>query len=574
MAMTAGARETELRVAEEPGDPGPAGEGALELARRAGLSFTVADALYRRGSRAGEPLERWLEPRLAHLTPPHAMVDLEPAADRIARAVRAGERIAVFGDYDCDGITACAIVTEVLRALGGQVTPLLASRFAGGYGFSGAALERVRATGASLLVTCDCGSSDHARLEDARRTGIDAVVIDHHLVPEEALPALAFLNPHRPDCGFAYKGLASCGLALVVATALRRQLGADLDLRRWLDLVAVGTVADVAPLTDDNRALVRAGLRLLERGARSGLRALAIHGAGGRKLPVSAEDVAFQVAPRLNAPGRLGDPMVALELLLERDAGRAWELAARVDETSLRRREMQRIHTAEALADIEACGFDRDPALVLGSDRWHPGIVGIIAGRLADRLGKPTVVVALEGASGRGSARAPAGFRLYDALAACREALLGFGGHQAAAGLEVRADALARFRDAFNQACAQQLAGMAPRAPRWLPDVRLDERDDLAALLDDLQRLEPCGEANPAPRILVTEAEVKSARALGEHLKLELVWRRQRLPAFAPAMAEHEPACAGTIAVVGRLKRDFYSGAPAELMVEWLPRPS
>ncbi|HSC89670.1 MAG TPA: DHH family phosphoesterase, partial [Polyangiaceae bacterium] len=208
--------------------------------------------------------ERFLRPRLAELTRPDAMVDRSTAARRLARAVRENERIVVFGDYDCDGMTATAILTDALRELGASsVTPVLASRFAGGYGLSARALERVLEAEPSLVITCDCGSSDHPSLERLRQRGVDAVVIDHHLVPAEPLPALAFLNPHRPDCGFAYKGLASCGLAFSVVAALRSELGAQLDPKGYLDLVAIGTIADVAPLDGDNRALVRAGLAQL-----------------------------------------------------------------------------------------------------------------------------------------------------------------------------------------------------------------------------------------------------------------------------------------------------------------------
>jgi single-stranded-DNA-specific exonuclease len=548
-------------------DPGPASAGALELARAAGLSFTVADALYRRGSRAGDALERWLEPKLSHLTAPHAMADLEAAAERIARAIRAREQICVFGDYDCDGITACAILTEAIGALGGTVTPLLASRFAGGYGLSAPALARVRDTQCTLLVTCDCGSTDHARLDDARRAGIDAVVIDHHLVPDDPLPAVAFLNPHRSECGFPFKGLSSCGLALIVTTALRKKLAAELDVRRWLDLVAIGTIADVAPLEGDNRALVRAGLRALDAGARVGLRALAIQGAGGRRLPVSAEDIAYQVAPRLNAPGRLGDPRLALDVLLERDSTRAWTMAERIDALSAERRQLQRAITKEAL--VQAANFESDPAIVVASDRWHIGIVGIVAGRLADQLARPAIVIALEGRTGRGSARAPSGYRLYDALAACRDTLLGFGGHQVAAGLEIESEQLSAFRDAFNQACATQQSQRVPS--RRDADVALDERDDLTAVVDDLERLEPCGHANPAPRILVRDADVTGTRVFGDHLKLDLAWNGHRLPAFAPDRGHLEPSLARRLSLIGRLKRDHFSGAPAELLVDWLP---
>ncbi|MDQ3035779.1 MAG: DHH family phosphoesterase, partial [Myxococcota bacterium] len=239
-----------------PGDP----SAASELGSALGVSPSIAQVLLHRGLGELSRAKEYLDPRLAGLTSPDAMVDREAAADRLARAIRCRERIAIFGDYDVDGTTSTAILAEAIEAMGGEVVALVASRFAGGYGFSAPALERVRATGAKLLVTCDCGSSDHERVEAARRAGIDVIVVDHHLVPTEPLPVIAFLNPHRPECGFPYKGLASAGLALSLAAAVRAQLGAKLDLRELLDLVALGTIADVAPLDGDNRRLVRAGL--------------------------------------------------------------------------------------------------------------------------------------------------------------------------------------------------------------------------------------------------------------------------------------------------------------------------
>src|SRR6478609_2336008 len=299
---------------------------ARELALGLGVSVTLAELLERRGHQDLEATRRFLNPRLSELTLPDGMIDRTLAAERLARAIRAGELIAVFGDYDCDGMTSAAIVTEVIEALGGRAVTFIASRFEGGYGVSAAAVDRVLASGARLLVTCDCGSSDHVSLARLRGAGVDCVVIDHHLVPEEALPAVAFLNPHRPECGFPYKGLASCGLALSIGAALRSALGRELDLRRWLDLVAIGTIADVAPLDGDNRALVRAGLGVLATFARPGLRALAGYAKIEGGSPLSARDVAFRIAPRLNAPGRLGAPDLALQLLLARSESEASDL--------------------------------------------------------------------------------------------------------------------------------------------------------------------------------------------------------------------------------------------------------
>ena len=535
-----------------------------------GLSFTAADVLFRRGHRPGQELERYLDPKLAHLTAPDAMADLEPAAERIARAISEREPICVFGDYDCDGITSTAILTEVIGTLGGDVTPLLASRFAGGYGFSAPALQRVKDVGARLLVTCDCGSSDHERLEAARRAGIDAVVIDHHLVPDQPLPAVAFLNPHRPSCGFPYKGLASCGLALFVATRLRKILNKRLDVRRWLDLVAIGTIADVAPLTGDNRILVRAGLERLIDSDRLGLKALISSANRGRRKPMSAEDVAYQLAPRINAPGRLTDPMVALRALLSRDAPQARQLAEEIEKLSARRREIQRRIIEEATREIDESYCDA-PALVVAHADWHPGVVGIVAGRLSSQYGKPAIVIALEGETGRGSARAPSGFRLHDSLKRCADGLIGFGGHQAAAGLELRADQLDAFRDAWCAVCAEQLDASPLPAERG-PDVRFDSRDDLMTVLGDVERIEPCGAANPGPAIWFDGVEIRQVRAIGEHAKLSLQVAGQSVSAFWPDGANKcgasDEVRSGRVRMVGRLKRDHWrGGATAEILV-------
>lgn len=553
-------------------DPGEARGEAIDLARALGLSITVADALHRSGKIAGDATARFLEPKLAHLTAPDGMADRAASAERIARAIRAGERICVFGDYDCDGITATAITTGIVRALGGRVTPLLATRREGSYGLSQKALARVLATGATLLVTCDCGSSDHERLATARARGVDAVVIDHHLVPKEPLPAFAFLNPHRPECAFPYKGMASCGLALSLGAAVRKLLGSTLDIRAFLDLVAIGTIADVAPLDGDNRALVRAGLTMMSRGARPGLRALAELAKLDLAQGGSAEDVAFKVAPRLNAPGRLGDPDLSLELLLEENPTRATAIAAAIEHLTLERRAIQAEILRDAFAEIEAAGYASRPGIVLARAGWHPGVVGIVAGRIASRFGRPTIIVALEGATGRGSVRGPSGSRLHDALTKCKGELVGFGGHQAAAGVEVRGDRVDALRDAWCAAFAGATLGAGDDEIE--ADVRLDDRDDPTAVARDLERLEPCGEGNPAPRLLLAGAEIASARNLKGHLKLDLRAGRASLTAFAFELGERAAELAsGRVDVVGRLRRDAYRGGDAvELKIDRIVR--
>jgi single-stranded-DNA-specific exonuclease len=550
------------------------GDDARSLGRALSLTTTVAEWLLCCGHDDSDATRRFLEPRLAHLSDPGAMADRSVAADRLAHAIRRGERITVFGDYDCDGITSAAIMTEVLRALGGEVTPLLASRFDGGYGVSPAATERIVDSGATVLVTCDCGSSDHASLHRIAARGLDTIVIDHHLVPDEPLPAVAFLNPHRPDCGFAYKGLASCGLALSVGAALRAALGRSLDLRQWLDLVAIGTIADVAPLDGDNRALVRAGLARLSSAPRPGLRALAALAKVDVGHPLSAREVAFRIAPRLNAPGRLGPPDVALELLLARSDEAAETLAVTVDALSEKRKSIQEGMAAEAVAEIEREGWASRPAIVVGREGWSSGIVGIVAGRLADRYEKPVVVVGFDGGHGRGSVRGPRGIALYDALARCSDCLVRFGGHQSAAGLELHAARLGDLRDAFEAAVRVRSAAGEPSRPKATA-VRLSADDAPARVLADIERLEPCGEANPSPRIYV-EGKIAEAKSVkGGHLKLDLVLNGgQRLGCFGIGMGQSGESLEGTVALLGELRRDTWRGHGAvELFVEkLLPR--
>jgi single-stranded-DNA-specific exonuclease len=550
-----------------PVDPGPASARAQALAAALKLTRTAAQVLDRAGREPGESTERWLDPKLAHLTAPTEMADRGSAASRIVSAIRRGERICVFGDYDCDGITSAAIMTSAIRQLGGEVVPLLATRTEGAYGLSAKALARVRASGAGLVVTCDCGSSDHERIDDARRAGVDTIVIDHHLVPKETLPAFAFLNPHRPECNFAFKHMASCGLALTMAAALRQELDQKLDLRPLLDLVAIGTIADVVPLIGDNRALTRAGLRVLSSGTRPGLRALAELAKVDLSYGVGGEDIAYRIAPRINAPGRLGDPDQALAVLLATDPTTAQGLAASIEQTQLQRRAVQAEMIAEAFGDLAEPALGDLAGIVLARQGWHPGVVGIVAGKIADQTRKPTIVIGLEGASGRGSVRGPRGFPLYDALVRCRDELVGFGGHQAAAGVHVRAERVDALRAAWADACADIGRGLALSRDDE-PAARLDPRDDPAVVLRDLERLEPFGAENPTPALLLAGAAVRSVRNLKGHLKLELSCEGRDVTAVAfqrGALAEE--VTGKLLDVVGFVRRNTYAGG-AEVHVQ------
>jgi single-stranded-DNA-specific exonuclease len=535
---------------------------------------------------APDQVPRFLDPRLSDLTLPDAMADRAVAARRLAQAVRSKQRIVVFGDYDCDGITATAILTRALRSLGAtEVVPMLANRYAGGYGVSSEAMRRILSVKPDVLVTCDCGSSDHETLAQIQAAGVDVIVIDHHLVPDRPLPAIAFLNPHRPECGFPFKWLASCGLCFSVAAALRRELNAELDVRSFLDLVAIGTIADVAPLTGDNRTLVRHGLLALQSATRPGVAALFEQAKITRDTPLTGRDVAFRIAPLINAPGRLGDPELALQLLLSDNAEEAKELAARMFEVSTRRRTLQEAMIAEAdvqiaaqLAALTAVQAEADgatltaeagqaslAAIVVGSEGWSHGIVGIAAGRIADKHAAPTVVLSYDGDRAIGSVRGPKGARLHDMVSSLADMLTRFGGHQAALGLELRRDRVDEFRRRFASGAREFPAGNVALAE----PLALASNDLPTQVLADLMRLEPCGEGNPRPALAVTGSLLHAGAVTGGHLKLSLGVGEYRLSGFAPAQGQLAGQLTGTLTIVGDLRQNTFRGVTqVEMLVD------
>jgi single-stranded-DNA-specific exonuclease len=540
-----------------PQDPARAGE----LGRALAVSPLIAQVLLNRGISLEGPAKTFLSPKLAHLTRPDQMADRSLTAERLAEAVRKRERIVVFGDYDVDGTTSAAILSGILEQLGGDVCTLLANRFDGGYGLSDAALDRCLRERPRVLVTCDCGSSDHARVERARDAGVDVIVIDHHLVPAKPLAAVAFLNPHRPVCGFPYKGLCSAGLALSVGAALRQEMKADLDLRPWLDLVALGTIADVAPLDGDNRALVRSGLALLSsEHARPGIVALRELAKIRPGTALSAIDVAFRMTPRLNAAGRLGDPAITLQLLRAQSLTDARLIALQIERMNSERKELERSATKAAIEQLGPSGRER-AGLVAAGEGWHRGVVGISAARLVDRYQRPALAIALHGELGHGSGRAPDGFPLHKALSRAAHLLEGFGGHDAAVGLTVRADRVDALREAFEQACAELSSSLGADPPVSV-DARL-EGDHGYALprASELSLLEPLGEANPEP-VFEAYAELLRADVVGsDHLKLTLRAGGGELGAFGFELGPQKALLqTPRVRVWGSLRPDTYRG--------------
>ena len=538
----------------------PVDEGRVAaLAAEVGVGRLTAAILLGRGFGDAARAARFLAPRLADLRRPEGMADLDRTLERLALALAQGQRIAVFGDYDVDGVTTAAILATTLRALGGDVIARVASRRAG-YGVGPDDVARFAEEGCRVLVTGDCGTSDHEALALGRERGVDTIVIDHHQVPSGESPAFALINPHRTDDRFPFKGLASCGVAFYLAGALRTRLGADatrFDPRDLLDLVALGTVADLVPLVDENRILVAAGLRVASARKRPGLRALAALARIAAEDPITAEDVSFRLAPRLNAAGRLGEAQLALDLLLADDDPSADRLAEELDERNRQRQVIQEQVWTEALAACEP--YETAAALVVGAEGWHAGVVGIVAAKLVEKFARPAVVIAFEAGVGRGSARTIPGFNLYEALVGCAPHLSRFGGHAAAAGMSLTIDRLEAFRGEFV-ARAERRLGAYDRPPVMVDAVvDLGELDARAA--EELGRLGPFGAANAQPLFALAGVTAQSTRLVGQgHLQITLSHRGATGDAIAFGMADRDPGRGACVDLVASAELDTFRG--------------
>ena len=506
---------------------------------------------------------RFLQPRLTDLRPPDGIADLDRALCRLVPAVTAGERVGVFGDYDVDGVTTAAILTTMLRALGAQVIARVARR-SSGYGLSPADARCFLEQGCTLVVTGDCGTSDAEAMEICRARGVDVIVIDHHHVPSGPSPAYALLNPHRGDDKFPFKGLASCGVAFYLAAALRTRLRAQahpaadrFDPRDVLDLVALGTVADMVPLREENRILAAIGLRDLAAFRRPGLRALA-EIAGVEAGSVITSDVSFRLAPRLNAAGRLGDAQVALDLLLAVDAAEASRLAGALDDMNRQRQRIQDQMWGEAVRAAEE--YPNDAALVLGAEGWHQGVVGIVAAKLVDKFKKPVVVVGFKDGSGRGSARTIGGLDLYQSLEACQQHLTVFGGHAAAAGLGLAAGQMEAFRASFVAQAQRHFDGRMEDSV-----LEVDAVADLADLdlyqVEELERLAPFGAGNSEPLFALPGVVALSTRVVGaSHLQITLACGAAVSHAIAFGMANRDPGQGAQLDIIGTAEVDSFRG--------------
>jgi len=467
------------------------------LAAELGVAPFIAELLLRRGFAVGAEATRFLDPRLKTLGDPFALTDMEKAVERLLAAIDRRERIVLYGDYDVDGVTSLAFLTRLLTSYGAEPRCFLPLRMDEGYGLSADGVKRcVETLHPQLLVAVDCGTSSVAEIAGLRENGVDSIVIDHHEIKGALPECVALVNPKR---GTTHHYLCSVGLAFKVAHALlKRRPLPDFDLREHLDLVALGTVADLVPLVDENRVLVKHGLARLAETRSIGLRELmdvaSVHS------PLTPADVGFKLGPRMNAAGRLGTAEEALELLLTTDRSRARTLAADLDRQNRERRSVENDVFEQAEAQL-AEWFDeaRDAAIVVGDDGWHPGVVGIVASRLLRVHHRPALVIGFdEQGMGKGSGRSLEGLSLVEALTRCDSLLERYGGHEMAAGLTLRRERFGEFREAFR-ACARETLTAEQLLARMQLDVEITLGDINFELLDQYCALQPFGMGNHQP---------------------------------------------------------------------------
>ncbi len=549
---------------EEPPEPDPA--AVDRLSGELSLPQALCALLVVRGISEPEAARSFLRPHLEALHPPTLLRDTDRAAERILRAIAANERILVHGDYDVDGICATALLTRWLRRLGGSVVPFVPHRTRDGYDLGAAGLRAATEAGASLLVTCDSGIVAHEAIREAGRLGIEVIVTDHH-TPSDTLPeAVAVVNPARADC--TWPDPAPCGAGVVFKLCQRlaelRGIPAD-ELWPELDLVALATVADLVPLRGENRVLVRYGLRYLSHTTKPGVRALLEVSGLQAGAELDAGQVGFVLAPRINAVGRMGDAATALRLLLTEDPREAMDLARELDEENQRRQDADRETLEQALEWLgEHYRPERDFGVVIEGDGWHPGVIGIVASRVVERIHRPVVVVSLDGEEGRGSGRSIPGVHLLDAVRAGEPHLRRFGGHRQAAGMDLRRARIGSFRQAFDGAVREQLGGRPPR-PSVQGDVALP-----LGMLDEsfhrlLRHLGPFGVGNPRPVFLTRGVGLRgSGRVVGKgHLKLRLSEAGRDLDAIGFGLGHRvtpEALGSGPIDALFQLRENEYRG--------------
>jgi single-stranded-DNA-specific exonuclease len=510
-------------------------ELAETLQRSLNISEIMARALINRGIESIEQAERFLSAGLDDMYDPFLLTEVEEAVDRILMAIEQDEKICIYGDYDVDGVTSAALCVKVLRKLEADVIYYIPIRAEEGYGLNEEAVEYLAQQEVHLIVTVDCGIRSVNVVEKVKEVGLDIIITDHHECGDVLPQAWAVINPHREDCSYPFRELAGVGVALKLMQAVTDSISCGELIAEVLDLAAIGTVADVVPLLDENRVIVKNGLKALQNTENIGLQAL-IDMSGLMDKEISAYHIAFVLAPRINAAGRLADASRCVELLITEDPALAHEIAEELEKEN---RERQRI---EAEIQEQAIGklvsekrFEKDLIIVLEDAHWHPGVIGIVASRVVERYSKPAILIAKDGEWGKGSARSMKGFNIYEAMCRCSELFEKFGGHEMAAGLTVKAENIDVLRERINRVAAEMLAGKELLPEIWV-DYKLEAHDMSLQTAKQLKVLEPFGMGNSNPSFVCRNLQVVDRRLVGtsgKHVSLSLYDGKNNVKAIA-----------------------------------------
>lgn len=501
-------------------------EKVAEISAKYKIPKVISTILLNRGIEEDD-FNAFLRKSMRDIKNPNLMLDMDKATERIIKAINNKEKIVIYGDYDVDGITSTALMYEFLSSQGADVSYYIPDRRDEGYGINIMAVNKLFKQGTKLLITVDCGITAIGEVEFANLQGMDVIITDHHTC-KDRLPtaAKAIINPKRPDCDYPFEGLAGVGVAFKLVLSLAIALGMNTTecFNRYVDIVAIGTIADVVPLLDENRIIVDKGIKALCRPTRPGIRAI-IEVAGAANRPINASTIAFAIAPRLNAAGRLGSAKTAVELLLTRDENEARKIALELDAENKERQATEQKIYDEALKIIAADpNFEKKKVIVLANEGWHQGVIGIVASRINDLYYKPCILISHHNGIGKGSGRSIPGFNLFDALSHCEKYLTDFGGHAVAAGLNVNMSDLEDFTKAINK-YADEVLSDNDMIPNIEIDCPVTERYITLENAHMLSRLEPFGMDNDKPMFAITKAETAFAAAVGaenKHLRLRI----------------------------------------------------
>jgi single-stranded-DNA-specific exonuclease len=539
------------------------------LTREFSVSRIVSKLILNRNVASLEDAHRYLHPSLNHLHSPFLMQDMKKGVARIISAIHAGEEIVIYGDYDADGITSVVILYKFIKQLTSKVSYYIPDRVLEGYGLKNNVIDKFKNKNVKLIITVDCGISDVEQIAYARSIGMDTIVLDHHEISDQLPAAVACINPNRSDCAFPFKNLAGVGIAFNFLIALRGTLrkegfwkdGQYPNLREYLDIVALGTIGDIAPLIDENRIFARIGLELLTEGKRPGIKALKeVSGIDGQLI--DSFKASFCLIPRINAAGRIASPLDAVDLLLSETLEEARPLAEKLDLHNRRRQAMEKDILKEILGQLGTNpDLDNINALVFSSEKWHPGVVGIVASRLVDLFSRPAFVISLKDGVGKGSGRSVADFNIHKGLQQCASLLLSFGGHYRAAGISIKEDDIDEFACVLDDIIRNSVS-VVEKVSATMIDSECSLEDINFELIEQITQLAPFGCENPEPVLCARGIRASSTAIVGaNHLRMRLTSNNTVYNAIWFSMGRHISAVNGaTLDIVFSPQINYWNG--------------